>query len=123
MTNQGAQGEPGRATDAAERGTDRPTPAEMQDEGAHDRGGWLTLDEAAQRFGVPRQRLEQGLREGRMAGRRIAAETLSPSGAPAEAVVPEGALQPPSGPKDDWLVQPDQVERLLEEEQHGQQGT
>ena len=104
---------------AADRGTDTPTPAEMQDPGAHDRGGWLTLDEASQQFGVPRERLEQALSEGRMAGRRVADEAISPEGASPEAVVPEGASPVPTRPRDEWLVQPNQVERFLDEEQGG----
>ena len=110
------EGTGGASDVAAGRGTDTPTPAEMRDPGAHDPGGWLTLDEAAQRFGVPRARLEQALREGHMAGRRVADAALSPEGARPEALVPEGAPPLPPRPPDDWLVQPDQVERFLDEE-------
>ena len=110
----------GAAADSASnvnagRGTDTPTPAEMQDPGAHDRGGWLTLDEASQQFRVPRARLEQALREGHMAGRRVADEAIAPEGASPDAVVPEGAAPLPPAPRDEWLVQPDQVERFLDE--------
>ena len=109
------------------RGSDTPTRAELRDPGAHDRGGWLTLDEAARQFGVPRERLEQALHAGQMSGRPMVGEVVSPEDAPAESVVPEGA--PPAGdrlttaapasapasyPTHDWLVQPDQVRAFLE---------
>lgn len=79
--------------------TDTPTPAEMRDPGAHDRGGWLTLDEASERYSVPKERLQQAIDQGQMAGRH------------AGPVMPEG--------REAWLVQPDQVEQFLEE--HGNQ--
>jgi len=97
------------------RGSDTPTPAEMQDPGAHDRGGWLTLDEAAQQFKVSRAEIQSALREGRISGRRVAGEGISPENAPADTVVPAGATPPDLGPQDDWLVQPEQMERLMRE--------
>jgi hypothetical protein len=108
-----------QADDAAagrSRGPDRPTPAERGDPGAHDRGGWLTLDEAARRFGVAPGRLRQALDAGQIAGRRIAGEGLSPAGASPEAVVPQGAEAHAASPADDWLVQPEQVQHLLLED-------
>ncbi len=93
-----------------------PTPAELHDPGARDRGGWLTLDEAARRFGVAHQRLRQALDEGRIAGRRVAGEGLSPAGASPDAVIPPGTAAHPAAPADDWLVQPEQVRRLLADE-------
>ncbi len=104
------------------RGADSPTPAEQRDPGAHDRGGWLTLDEAAVRFGVERQRLERALGEGRMAGRRVAGEGVAPQGVAPDAVVPAGATSHTAAPADDWLVQPDQVQRLLQEEEEAPSG-
>jgi hypothetical protein len=107
-----------QAAGAAESGgTNTPTPAEQRDPGAHDRGGWLTLDEAAERFGVERRRLERALGEGRMAGRRVAGEGLAPPGVSPDAVVPAGATSHAAAPADDWLVQPDQVQRFLMEEE------
>ena len=102
-------------TGADYRGTDTPTAAEMQDPGAHDRGGWLTLDEAAQQFNMGRAEIQAALREGRISGRRVAGEGIAPENAPADTVVPEGAIGPDLGPQDDWLVQPDQMERLVQE--------
>ena len=96
-------------------GTDRPTEAERRDPGAHDRGGWLTLDEAARQFNVDRAEIQAALREGRISGRRVAGEGIAPENAPADAVVPPGAEPPDLGPQDDWLVQPDQIERLVRE--------
>ena len=95
-------------------GTDTPTPAEMRDPGAHDRGGWLTVDEACKQFGIDRDLLVVALNEGRIAGRPVAEERLSPKNADADTVVPEGQ-QAPDAPRDEWLVQPDQVEKLLKE--------
>ena len=97
------------------RGTDTPTAAEMQDDGAHDRGGWLTLDEAAQQFSMGRAEIQFALREGRITGRRVAGEGIAPENAPADTVVPAGATAPELGPQDDWLVQPEQMERLVRE--------
>jgi len=95
-------------------GTDRPTPAEMRDPGAHDRGGWLTVDEAVKQFGVDRDLLIVALNEGRIAGRPVAEERLSPENADADAVAPEGQTpRSPEPPRDEWLVQPEQVEKLL----------
>jgi hypothetical protein len=96
------------------RAPDTPTPAELRDPGAHDRGGWLTLDEAARQFGAPRERLERALRDGDMAGRRVAEQAIAPEGASPDAVVPEGAGPLPAGVRDEWLVQADQVEDFLE---------
>lgn len=96
-------------------GTDRPTPAEMRDPGAHDRGGWLTVDEAVRQFGIDRDLLIVALNEGRIAGRPVAEEGLSPENADAAAVVPEGQTLP-SAPRDEWLVQPEQVQKLLNEQ-------
>lgn len=73
--------------------SDTVTPAERQDPGAHDLGGWLTLDQAAERYGVPRERLVQAADEGKMAVRRVG-----------------------SGHGESWLVQPDQVEHFLSEQ-------
>lgn len=116
MANSGRSVTPETISDmsASPAGTDRPTPAEMRDPGAHDRGGWLTVDEAVERFGVDRELLVVALNEGRIAGRPVAEEHLSPDNARAETVVPEGQA-PPAAPRDEWLVQPDQVEQLLEE--------
>ncbi len=98
------------------RGSDTPTLAEAGDPGAHDRGGWLTLEEAARRYDLPLERLEQALQAGDMAGRRLAGEAISPQDAAADAVVPEAVGPQPMvrRPADDWLVQPDQVEAFLE---------
>ena len=93
-------------------GTDTPTPAELRDPGAHDRGGWLTVDEACRQFGVDRDLLVVALNEGRIAGRPVAEERLSPENADAGTVVPEGQT-PPDAPRDEWLVQPEQVQKLL----------
>lgn len=60
--------------------------------------------------------LERALAQGKMAGRRVADEVISPEGAAPERVVPEGAAPIEPGPRDDWLVQPDQVEQFLEED-------
>ncbi len=113
------------------RGSDTPTRTEMKDPGAHDRGGWLTLDEAARQFGEPRYRLEAALHAGQMSGRPLVGEVVSPKDAPAESVAPEGgtapaaeaglstaapASAPAAYPTHDWLVQPDQVEAFLENE-------
>jgi hypothetical protein len=100
------------------RGSDRPTRAEMSDPGAHDRGGWLTLDEAAQQFRVERGELEHALRRGEMSGRRVPDEAIAPENAPADTVVPEGETAPDLGPRDEWLVQPDQVEHFLQARSH-----
>jgi len=96
-----------------EGGSDMPTAMEMTDPGAHDRGGWLTLDEAAEQFSVGRGEIEAALREGKISGRRVAGEGIAPENAPADTVVPHGAGAPRLGPKDDWLVQPDQMEHLV----------
>jgi hypothetical protein len=90
----------------------------MSDPGAHDRGGWLTLDEAAQQFGVERGELEHALRRGEMSGRRVPDEAIAPENAPADTVVPEGETAPDLGPRDEWLVQPDQVEHFLQARSH-----
>ncbi|HXI14728.1 MAG TPA: hypothetical protein VNM48_00055 [Chloroflexota bacterium] len=95
-----------------------PTAMEMKDPGAHDRGGWLTLDEAAAQFSVGRREIETALREGRISGRRVAGEGIAPENAPADTIVPPGAAAPKLGPKDDWLVQPDQMERLAGDREH-----
>lgn len=95
--------------------SDMPTAMEMQDPGAHDRGGWLTLDEAATQYSVGRGEIEAALREGRISGRRVAGEGIAPENVPADAVVPPGAEAPKLGPKDDWLVQPDQMEHLVKD--------
>jgi hypothetical protein len=95
-------------------GTDRPTPAEMKDPGAHDRGGWLTVDEAVAQFGIDRDLLQSALNEGKIAGRPVAEERLSPENAQAERVVPKGQTAP-AAPQDEWLVQPEQVQLLLDE--------
>ena len=95
-------------------GTDRPDAAERRDPGAHDRGGWLTVDEAVAQFGIDRDLLESALTEGKIAGRPVAEERIAPENAPAERVVPKGQTAP-DAPRDEWLVQPEQVEQLLEE--------
>ena len=95
-------------------GTDRPDAAELRDPGAHDRGGWLTVDEAVQQFGIDRDLLESALTEGKIAGRPVAEERISPENVPAERVVPRGQTAP-DAPRDEWLVQPEQVQKLLEE--------
>ena len=95
-------------------GTDRPSAAEMRDPGAHDRGGWLTIDEAVAQFGVDRELLESALASGKIAGRPVAEERLSPENASAERVVPAGQTAP-DVPRDEWLVQPEQVQQLLDE--------
>src|SRR5687767_5246099 len=95
-------------------GTDRPTRAEMKDPGAHDRGGWLTVDEAVAQLGIDRDLLIAALTEGKIAGRPVAEERLSPENAPAERVVPDGQTAPAS-PQDEWLVQPEQVQKLVDE--------
>ena len=99
-------------------GTDRPTPAEMKDPGAHDRGGWLTVDEAVQQFGVDRDLLHSALAEGKIAGRPVAEERIAPEDAPADRVVPAGQTAP-DAPRDEWLVQPEQVQKLLDETRAG----
>lgn len=112
------------------RGSDTPTREEMRDPGAHDRGGWLTLDEACRQFGVPRERLERALHAGQMSGRPLVGEVVSPKDARAESVAPEGgrapgeaglataapASAPATYPTHDWLVQPDQVQAFLEKD-------
>ena len=138
MANSGRAVTPESMSDmsASPAGTDRPTPAEMRDPGAHDRGGWLTVDEAVKQFGVDRDLLIVALNEGRIAGRPVAEEGLSPENADvvgkphggedmadgvrrtrdaADAVVPEGQT-PPTAPRDEWLVQPEQVQKLLSEQ-------
>jgi hypothetical protein len=75
--------------------TNTPTPAEMRDPGAHDRGGWLTLEEAVERYGVSQERLQQAIDEGKIAARHT------------------GPVMPET--REAWLVQPDQVERFLED--------
>ena len=94
-------------------GTDRPSAAEMRDPGAHDRGGWLTVDEAVEQLGVDRELLESALASGKIAGRPVAEEGIAPENAPAERVVPAGQSAP-DAPRDEWLVQPEQVQQLLE---------
>jgi hypothetical protein len=93
-------------------GTDRPTPAEMKDPGAHDRGGWLTVDEAVGQFGIDRDLLQSALAEGKIAGRPVAEDRISPENVPADRVVPSGQIE---APKDEWLVQPEQVQKLLDQ--------
>lgn len=99
-------------------GGDTPSAAERRDPGAHDRGGWLTLDEASDQFGIARAEIEQALESGRMSGRRVPDDGISPEDVPAEQMVPreQGAGQGADlGPRDTWLVQPDQLEHFLEE--------
>lgn len=76
--------------------SDTPTPAELRDPGAHDRGGWLTLNEAAEKFRIPKERLAQAAEEGKLAVRKV------------------GPVAPAM--REAWLVQPDQVEQLLQQE-------
>lgn len=76
--------------------TNTPTPAEMQDPGAHDRGGWLTLTEAAEQYGIPKERLVQAADAGKIAVRKV------------------GPVAPAM--REAWLVQPDQVQQLLDDE-------
>ena len=95
-------------------GSDCPTRAEMKDPGAHDRGGWLTVDEAVAQLGIDHDLLIAALSEGKIAGRPVAEERLSPENAPAERVVPKGQAAP-ANPQDEWLVQPEQVQKLLDE--------
>src|SRR5688572_15720280 len=95
-------------------GTDRPDAAELRDPGAHDRGGWLTVDEAVQQFGIDRDLLQSALTEGRIAGRPVAEERISPENFPAARVVPQSETAP-EAPRDEWLVQPEQVQKLLEQ--------
>ncbi|HET7769436.1 MAG TPA: hypothetical protein VFN74_11730 [Chloroflexota bacterium] len=95
-------------------GTDRPSPAELRDPGAHDRGGWLTVDEAVQQFGIDRDLLQSALNEGRIAGRPVVEEGIAPENAPADRVVPRGQTAP-NAPRDEWLVQREQVQKLLDE--------
>ena len=95
-------------------GTDKPSPEEMRDPGAHDRGGWLTVDEAVQQFGIDRDLLQSALTEGRIAGRPVAEEGIAPENAPRERVAPTGQSAA-EAPRDEWLVQPEQVRKLMEE--------
>ena len=60
--------------------------------GAGDLGGWLTLPEAAQRYGLTEGFLRQAADDGRIAVRRVGDEGRGP-----------------------WLVQLEQIDRLLEE--------
>ena len=99
-------------------GTDRPSQAELRDPGAHDRGGWLTVDEAVSQFGIDRDLLQSALTEGKIAGRPVAEERIAPEDAPAERVVPQGQTAP-DAPRDEWLVQPEQVQKLLDETRAG----
>ena len=122
MTNPNDDRQP--AVAGEQRGTVAPSPAEQRDPGAHDRGGWLTLDEASRRFGVEPHRLRRALSAGRITGRRVAGEGLAPPQASPDAMVPPGAPSHPAAPADDWLVQPEQVQRLVtaEAEEEGAAG-
>ncbi len=66
--------------------------------GAGELGGWLTLPEAAERYGIGLDELRRAADEGRVAVRRVGND----SGAP-------------------WLVQPEQMEQLLNHLRAGDQ--
>src|ERR671931_24824 len=58
--------------------------------------GWITLPEAAARYGVKRERLQRAAMEGRLPGRKLGAGKSHP-----------------------WLVRPGDVERFLRESRRG----
>lgn len=61
-----------------------------------DLSGWLTLAEAAGRYGVKRDRLRRATLEGRLRGHKVGAGSRMP-----------------------WLVQPGEVERFLRDTRKG----
>lgn len=68
----------------------------MSESGAAEFAGWVTLAEAAERYGVKRERLRRATLEGRLPAHKVAAGKSLP-----------------------WLVKPGEVERFLRESRRG----